>query len=96
MNATHLEITAITNPHLLPDSIIQEIQSVSQDIWSRRSALGELCQCEICNTIYAAEDIFTQEELEQKSVANLIHNTYGNEEIPCKNIYCDGKTKYIF
>ncbi|MDD2693848.1 MAG: hypothetical protein PHY14_02860 [Candidatus Gracilibacteria bacterium] len=96
MKNSALEIEAVENPQNLSDSVIQEIQIVSQDIWSRMNSLGELCQCPDCKKIYAAEDIFPAELLAEKMVGELIQEEFGDSAIPCPDKECGGMTKFLF
>lgn len=91
-----LEVVAVENPKCLPDSVIQQIQLTSQDAWSRMGSLWELCQCSVCKTIYAAEDIFPRELLAEKMVWELIKEQFWDDSIPCRNRECGGETKYLF
>lgn len=95
MKNANIDISVIENTKTLPDSVIQDIHTISQDIWARKSSLWELCQCTRCAKIYSAEDIFPEEALETDLIQTLIQRKYDGV-IPCLDSECQSPTRYIF
>lgn len=96
MKNSNIDISVVENTKDLPDSVIQEIHTISQDIWARRASLWELCQCTGCGKIYSAEDIFPEENLKTEMVQSLIQKRYAENSISCLDSNCNAPTRYIF